>query len=36
MRRIQLTPALIEQIALDVRAGNFIEPAAWRRPFDPP
>ncbi|MGH2796137.1 MAG: hypothetical protein ACRDM0_00330 [Thermoleophilaceae bacterium] len=30
MRRIQLTSTLIEQIALDVRAGNFIEPAARR------
>ncbi len=30
MRRIRLTPTLIEQIALDVRAGNFIEPAARR------
>lgn len=30
MRRMELTSALIEQIALDVRAGNFIEPAARR------
>lgn len=30
MRRIQLTPQLIDQIALDVRAGNYIEPAARR------